>query len=78
MGDVSPTPHQLLVEAIVFWSIAVVIYVGRMYVFSIYRTCFRHAADDFQRISRTIAGGSIKRLFCTAFRLDSNVLLLDR
>lgn len=32
MGDVSPTPHQLLVEAIVFWSIAVVIYVGRMYV----------------------------------------------
>lgn len=32
MGDVSPTPQQLLVEAIVFWSIAVVIYVGRMYV----------------------------------------------
>lgn len=42
MGDVSPTPRQLLVEAIVFWSIAVVIYVGRMYVFylpKLLKTC---------------------------------------
>lgn len=31
MGDVSPSPHQLLVEAVVFWSIGVVIYIGRMY-----------------------------------------------
>ncbi|KAJ5659407.1 hypothetical protein N7507_005858 [Penicillium longicatenatum] len=30
MGNVSPTPHQLLVEAIVFWSIGVIIYGGRM------------------------------------------------
>ncbi|KAJ5810203.1 uncharacterized protein N7503_002421 [Penicillium pulvis] len=30
MGNVSPTPHQLLVEAVVFWSIGVVIYGGRM------------------------------------------------
>lgn len=28
----SPTPHQLLVEAVIFWSIALVIYFGRMYV----------------------------------------------
>ncbi|KAJ5095980.1 hypothetical protein NUU61_005336 [Penicillium alfredii] len=26
MGNVSPTPHQLFVEAVIFWSIAVVIY----------------------------------------------------
>ncbi|KAJ6104565.1 hypothetical protein N7523_010885 [Penicillium sp. IBT 18751x] len=32
MGDVSPTPHQLLVEAVIFWSIGVVIFFGRMYV----------------------------------------------
>ncbi|KAL4867970.1 hypothetical protein BDV12DRAFT_108628 [Aspergillus spectabilis] len=30
MGDVSPTSHQLLVEAIIFWSIGVVIYIGRI------------------------------------------------
>ncbi|KAJ6140195.1 hypothetical protein N7471_006681 [Penicillium samsonianum] len=30
MGNVSPTPHQLLVEATVFWSIGLVLYVGRM------------------------------------------------
>ncbi|KAI9931054.1 hypothetical protein ASPWEDRAFT_34408 [Aspergillus wentii DTO 134E9] len=30
MGNVSPTPHQLLVEACVFWSIGVILYVGRM------------------------------------------------
>lgn len=34
MGDASPTPHQLLVEAVVFWSIGVVIYIGRMYAFT--------------------------------------------
>ncbi|KAJ5145168.1 hypothetical protein N7448_002560 [Penicillium atrosanguineum] len=30
MGNVSPTPHQLLVEAIIFWSIGVVIFFGRI------------------------------------------------
>ncbi|KAF4769251.1 hypothetical protein HAV15_008397 [Penicillium sp. str.  len=30
MGNVSPTPHQLLVEAVVFWSIGVVLYIGRI------------------------------------------------
>ncbi|KAF7714433.1 Uncharacterized protein PECH_002188 [Penicillium ucsense] len=30
MGDTSPTPQQLFVEAVVFWSIGVVLYVGRM------------------------------------------------
>ncbi|KAJ5243458.1 uncharacterized protein N7469_001785 [Penicillium citrinum] len=30
MGNVSPTPHQLLVEAAVFWSIGAVLYAGRM------------------------------------------------
>lgn len=33
MGDTSPSPRQLFVEAIVFWSIGVILYVGRMYVF---------------------------------------------
>lgn len=32
MGNVSPTPHQLLVEAIIFWGIGVVIFFGRMWV----------------------------------------------
>ncbi|CEJ55571.1 hypothetical protein PMG11_01822 [Penicillium brasilianum] len=56
MGDVSPTPHQLLVEAIVFWSIAVVIYVGRM-------------------ISRTIAGGSVKRLFWDDYVMTATFII---
>ncbi|KAJ5739077.1 hypothetical protein N7533_011861 [Penicillium manginii] len=30
MGNVSPTPRQLLVEAAIFWSIGTVLYVGRM------------------------------------------------
>ncbi|KAL4783286.1 hypothetical protein BJX76DRAFT_330194 [Aspergillus varians] len=30
MGNASPTPHQLLVEAVVFWSIGAVIYIGRI------------------------------------------------
>ncbi|GFF39961.1 hypothetical protein IFM46972_06061 [Aspergillus udagawae] len=30
MGNVSPTPHQLLTESLIFWSIAIVLYVGRM------------------------------------------------
>ncbi|KAJ5130303.1 uncharacterized protein N7515_006342 [Penicillium bovifimosum] len=30
MGDASPTPQQLFTEAIVFWSIALVIYIGRI------------------------------------------------
>ncbi|KAJ5959027.1 uncharacterized protein N7479_006177 [Penicillium vulpinum] len=30
MGNVSPTPHQLLVEAVIFWSIGAVLYIGRM------------------------------------------------
>lgn len=30
MGNVSPTPNQLFTEAIVFWSIGLVIYVGRV------------------------------------------------
>ncbi|GFF65798.1 hypothetical protein IFM47457_01162 [Aspergillus lentulus] len=32
MGNVSPTPHQLLTESVIFWSIATVLYVGRMYL----------------------------------------------
>ncbi|KAJ6081550.1 hypothetical protein N7499_006424 [Penicillium canescens] len=30
MGNVSPTPHQLLTEAIIFWAIGLVIYIGRI------------------------------------------------
>jgi hypothetical protein len=30
MGNVSPTPRQLLTESVIFWSIAIVLYVGRM------------------------------------------------
>ncbi|KAL2216766.1 hypothetical protein M432DRAFT_80224 [Thermoascus aurantiacus ATCC 26904] len=30
MGNESPTPHQLLTEAAIFWSIGVVLYIGRM------------------------------------------------
>ncbi|KOS36765.1 hypothetical protein ACN38_g12467 [Penicillium nordicum] len=30
MGNVSPTPHQLLVEAAIFWSIGTVLYIGRI------------------------------------------------
>ncbi|KAL4919223.1 hypothetical protein BDW62DRAFT_179696 [Aspergillus aurantiobrunneus] len=30
MGEVSPTPHQLLTEAVIFWSIGVVIFLGRL------------------------------------------------
>lgn len=30
MGNVSPTPHQLLLEAAIFWSIGAVLYIGRM------------------------------------------------
>ncbi|KAL4893870.1 hypothetical protein BDV59DRAFT_25026 [Aspergillus ambiguus] len=30
MGNQSPTPHQLLVEAVVFWSIAVILVAGRI------------------------------------------------
>lgn len=51
MGNVSPTPHQLLVEAVVFWSIGVVIYGGRMYVLSYSDSCrkerYTHSIKDF-------------------------------
>ncbi|KAL5333570.1 hypothetical protein BJX70DRAFT_57430 [Aspergillus crustosus] len=30
MGNVSPTPRQLLTESVIFWSIGVVLYIGRM------------------------------------------------
>ncbi|PYH47304.1 uncharacterized protein BP01DRAFT_335708 [Aspergillus saccharolyticus JOP 1030-1] len=30
MSDFSPSPYQLLFEAIIFWSIAIVLYIGRM------------------------------------------------
>ncbi|RAL16020.1 uncharacterized protein BO97DRAFT_459082 [Aspergillus homomorphus CBS 101889] len=30
MGDFSPSPSQLLSEAIIFWSIAIVLYIGRI------------------------------------------------
>ncbi|KAL2866066.1 uncharacterized protein BJX67DRAFT_147787 [Aspergillus lucknowensis] len=30
MGDVSPTPRQLLVESVIFWSIAVILWIGRI------------------------------------------------
>ncbi|OJJ44542.1 hypothetical protein ASPZODRAFT_134624 [Penicilliopsis zonata CBS 506.65] len=30
MGNESPSPHQLLIEAIIFWSIGIVLYIGRM------------------------------------------------
>ncbi|PYI22309.1 hypothetical protein BO99DRAFT_19356 [Aspergillus violaceofuscus CBS 115571] len=30
MGDFSPPPYQLLSEAIIFWSVATVLYIGRM------------------------------------------------
>lgn len=32
MGNTSPTPRALLVEAIIFWTIGVVLYGGRMFV----------------------------------------------
>lgn len=34
MGNTSPTPRALFVEAMIFWSVGLVIYVGRMYVVS--------------------------------------------
>lgn len=33
MGNTSPTPHALLVEAVIFWSIGLVLYGGRMFVY---------------------------------------------
>ncbi|KAL2870197.1 uncharacterized protein BJX67DRAFT_276962 [Aspergillus lucknowensis] len=30
MGNVSPTPHQLLTESVIFWSIGIVLYICRM------------------------------------------------
>ncbi|KAJ5632487.1 hypothetical protein N7490_008826 [Penicillium lividum] len=56
MGNISPTPHQLFVEAVVFWSIGVVIYGGRM-------------------ISRTIANGSIKRLFWDDYVMTATFMI---
>ncbi|KAL4746986.1 hypothetical protein BDW72DRAFT_24392 [Aspergillus terricola var. indicus] len=48
MGDVSPTPYQLLVEAAVFWSIGVVIFVGRITARCISNGGIRHLqADDY-------------------------------
>ncbi|KAL4934015.1 uncharacterized protein BDV17DRAFT_278997 [Aspergillus undulatus] len=48
MGDVSPTPYQLLVEAAVFWSIGVVIFAGRITARCISNRGIRHLqADDY-------------------------------
>ncbi|KNG91666.1 hypothetical protein ANOM_000175 [Aspergillus nomiae NRRL 13137] len=48
MGDVSPTPHQLMVEAVVFWSIAVVIWIGRLIARSISNGGIRNLqVDDY-------------------------------
>ncbi|KAL4887642.1 hypothetical protein BJY04DRAFT_5436 [Aspergillus karnatakaensis] len=48
MGESSPTPHQLLVEAVVFWSIAVVIFAGRIISRSLSNGGIRHLqADDY-------------------------------
>ncbi|KAJ5949082.1 hypothetical protein N7454_000666 [Penicillium verhagenii] len=56
MGNESPTPNQLFVEALVFWSIGVVIYGGRM-------------------VSRTIANGSIKRLFWDDYVMTATFMI---
>lgn len=40
MGNESPTPRQLFIEAVVFGSIAVVLYGGRMYVAAIDVICY--------------------------------------
>ncbi|KAL2821457.1 hypothetical protein BDW59DRAFT_150115 [Aspergillus cavernicola] len=46
MGEVSPTPRQLLVEAIIFWSIGVVIYIGRIIGRSISHGGIKHLQID--------------------------------
>lgn len=51
MGDASPTPHQLLVEAVVFWSIGVVIFIGRIVARSISNGGIRNLqVDDYLMI----------------------------
>ncbi|KAL3478083.1 hypothetical protein BJX99DRAFT_224987 [Aspergillus californicus] len=46
MAEVSPTPRQLLVEAIIFWSIGLVIYIGRMISRSISNGSIKRLQSD--------------------------------
>ncbi|KAL2802096.1 hypothetical protein BJX63DRAFT_133981 [Aspergillus granulosus] len=55
MGDTSPTPHQLLVEAVVFWSIGFVIYVGRIIARCISNGGIRHLQVDDYIMTATFA-----------------------
>ncbi|KAL5339926.1 hypothetical protein BJX70DRAFT_397169 [Aspergillus crustosus] len=55
MGDSSPTPHQLLVEAVVFWSIAVVIFVGRIISRCISNGGIKHLQPDDYIMTVTFA-----------------------
>ncbi|KAL4944824.1 hypothetical protein BDV06DRAFT_232415 [Aspergillus oleicola] len=55
MGETSPTPHQLLVEAVVFWSIGVVIYIGRIVARCISNGGIRHLQIDDYIMTLTFA-----------------------
>ncbi|KAL2787952.1 hypothetical protein BJX66DRAFT_327445 [Aspergillus keveii] len=55
MGDTSPTPHQLLVEAVVFWSIGFVIYVGRIIARCISNGGIKHLQVDDYIMTATFA-----------------------
>ncbi|KAL4968030.1 uncharacterized protein BDV14DRAFT_197264 [Aspergillus stella-maris] len=55
MGETSPTPHQLLAEAVVFWSIGVVIYIGRIAARCISNGGIRHLQVDDYIMTLTFA-----------------------
>ncbi|KAL4791241.1 hypothetical protein BDV19DRAFT_393352 [Aspergillus venezuelensis] len=55
MGETSPTPHQLLVEAVVFWSIGVAIYIGRIAARCISNGGIRHLQVDDYIMTLTFA-----------------------
>ncbi len=59
MGDVSPSPHQLLVEAVIFWSIGVVIFIGRMYALHL---LIEKPALTLHSVARCISNGGIRNL----------------
>lgn len=63
MGYTSPTPGQLLREAVIFWSIGLILYVGRMSVLA-FDSLLSLSMEKLItcRISRILSGGSIKRL----------------
>ncbi|KAJ5531269.1 hypothetical protein N7527_004662 [Penicillium freii] len=65
MGHVSPTPHQLLVEAVIFWSIGAVLYIGRMYHIS---------ADDYVMTATFLIYTSLLVLIQISAKYATNLL----